>query len=271
MNVADLFVPMPPNAEETWDRLNTFVSAWWPVAGASEGTRSVELDRAEARLGVALPVAVRNAYCFFGRYPEITLGHVNLVKPDALAFRDEVLVLCVDDDEIRRWGVCRADLSRDDPPIVNQSFKAKHRGACEGVAAWVPAVERFSAYFAENALFLAADSAPYTNWMEQRGPVIVPDGLVQVSTGAPVSSISGTLLYGGDDVVVSVDGPSPLFNIGVAAPSEEAYQRALALFQGALWRQDPDTVHRSNYSQSLVNKAWLVGVLKASFKLKPKP
>ena len=97
----DAFVPFPSTAEESWARLHAFTAEWWRAPGVGEGVPSATLDRAEKRLRAALPSAVRNMYCFFGRYPEVTRGQINLVKPEDLAIQDDVLVPVLTGAELR--------------------------------------------------------------------------------------------------------------------------------------------------------------------------
>jgi hypothetical protein len=263
MNIAEMFVPMPRAPDEIWARLHAFTTEWWRAPGIRDGLHSSELDRAEKRLQLSLPSAIRNAYCFFGRYPELTRGQINFVSPEHLVLRDGVLILFLDEHAVARWGVRKADLSAADPPVVvHIGEDVPGKGLGRGLK-WEPAAERFTAFFAESALLQATESARYINWMESSGPVTLPDSLRRISTGAVVRAMREATLYGGDNVLVVVDSPPSLFAVGVAAPTEQVYKNTIELFPGATWRQHPESVYQPDYGDVVKDLEHVMKLLRA--------
>lgn len=86
-----------------WEFLRRFARAW----GLRDGGGDPE--RFAARLGVALPVALREAYAIGG-----------VLDPGALEVRDDVLVFHCADPMIAEamWGVPLDVVGRPDPPVV---------------------------------------------------------------------------------------------------------------------------------------------------------
>lgn len=263
MNLPAAFSPLP-SAGETWARLDAFVTHWWRAPGMKDGFPSAELDRASLRLNVALPSAVRNAYCFFGRYPEITRGDVTLLSPAELHFLDGVLVLCADEEQRVFWGVQKNELSREDPPVVMRSERERREGSNEPVPEWLSAASRFTAYFTENALFQAIESAPWGNSMEYTGDVHVPGELVKLSTDSWTRPHQESTLYGGDDVLVLIEGPPPEQIVYVAARTEELYARTLDFFPDGEWQRDQESAHRENYAELLESYADAMELLRSA-------
>jgi hypothetical protein len=263
MNLGDMFAPMPKAPDEVWTRLHELAVAWWRAPGIRDGVRSSELDRVEKRLRVTLPSAIRNAYCFFGRYPEFTRGQINLVKPEELTFRDGVLIFFTDEHAVARWGVRKADLSAADPPVIMHYGEEMHAAAPSSGLEWKLATERFTAFFTESALLQATESARYINWMENGGPVTMPERLRRITTGAAVRALRDATLYGGDDMLVVVDTPPSLFAVAVAAPTEAIYRDAIAMFPGAKWRQHGDSVHQPDYGDVLKDLDHVMKILRS--------
>jgi hypothetical protein len=267
MDPAELFVPMPECADDVWERLNAFVTAWWRAPGRKESVPSVELDEAERRLGIKLPIPVRNAYAFFGRYPEVTEGMIKWRQPADLRFDDDVLVLCEDDDDMGLWGIRRADLAVEDPPVV-ACFPALH-----GERRWATVTDRFSVYFIEHTLLQAVEeSSPYRNWAAS-GDAFVPSPEVRrIATSGAIRPVEEAL-YGGDDMLVLARDVPPNVVVYIAARTVEAYERANALLPGAAWRNAPDEVHiprYADYLESVKTTRALLRMLAKKGLLKPK-
>jgi hypothetical protein len=105
--------------------LKAFVAAWHPPLGKGDGVPVEELDAAEERLGVALPVALREWYQLAGRRADITATQNILLSPDQLSLEPtvpdgegRVLVFHVENQGVVRWGILLRDFDLPDPPVV---------------------------------------------------------------------------------------------------------------------------------------------------------
>jgi hypothetical protein len=79
--VADL-----DHRQSAWAFITDFAAGWLRPIGAHDGYSDDELDAAEARLGIRLPVAVREAYQMFGRRDDLTSVNGTLLGPSRLDY-----------------------------------------------------------------------------------------------------------------------------------------------------------------------------------------
>lgn len=120
--------PRAPWWEHLRELTDTFLDR--PL-GPGDGFTAEELDAAQARLGLVLPVALREAYALFGRRRELTAVQDRFLPPQDLRVEDEVLVYRVEAQGVFAWGVRLEDLATDDPPVVRLS-----RGTTPGSQPW---------------------------------------------------------------------------------------------------------------------------------------
>ncbi|MFJ5233803.1 SMI1/KNR4 family protein [Kitasatospora sp. NPDC088391] len=100
-------------------RLVADLAAFWGaplVPGA--GHTDAELDAAEARLGLRLPAALREAYALLGHRPDLTGNQDTLLPPAELHTDRGCLVYRVENQSCAYWGIPLDTLDRDDPPTV---------------------------------------------------------------------------------------------------------------------------------------------------------
>ncbi|WP_351229414.1 SMI1/KNR4 family protein [Streptomyces sp. NPDC002133] len=104
-----------------WQFIRDFTAHWTDEAlGDDDGWSEADLAAAEARLGLRLPAALREAYALLGKRHDLTSNHDALRAPaelyvdesgEALVFRDE-------NQGAARWGILLTDLAQDDPAVV---------------------------------------------------------------------------------------------------------------------------------------------------------
>jgi hypothetical protein len=80
------------------------------------------LTTAEARLGVKLPRALREYYRVTGSHPALNRTHNRLIEPARIGFvvgpaGEQFLVFYEENQEVVVWGIPRADLGLEDPPV----------------------------------------------------------------------------------------------------------------------------------------------------------
>jgi hypothetical protein len=222
---------------DAWDRLGVFVESWFGSSAEPEGVSEAELASAERRLGAALPAAVREAYLRFGLRQEITALWTLLIPPCELRMVHDVLVVWIYELMGIRWGIRRADFGIENPPVVvdPRADENPPRGA-----QWLETGERFVQFFVGRALMEAIDSSRYgtiadvdlnlehLRLIERSFPRLDFPGLL---------SHEDTHLYGGDDVLFRIEENATL---AIAAPSVEAYERAIDVLGDIAWDESGD-------------------------------
>lgn len=130
-----------------WALVRGFAAYWGEPLGPGDGFTDAELDAAEQRLGLRLPVALREAYRLFGRRADLTSSQDVLLTPAELYVLDGALVYRAENQGCAHWGVLLEDLGREDPPTVGRldlADKSRER--------WEPWEERFSTAAAAMAM-----------------------------------------------------------------------------------------------------------------------
>lgn len=124
-----------------WRFVRHFAAAWVEPLAAADGCGEDELAAAEARLGVRLPDALREAYALLGRRPDLTSHQDVLLTVDELYVDDhgEAVVFRHENQGCAWWGVLLADLDQPDPPVYVRADLADKRAA-----KWEPWTERVS-------------------------------------------------------------------------------------------------------------------------------
>jgi hypothetical protein len=100
-----------------WDFIRCFVRGWRTPILPGDGCDESEIARAEARLGLALPAAMREAYSLFGRRSDLTSRQDRLLSPDQLRVEDRALVYRVESQHVVEWAVPLSHTAEDDPPV----------------------------------------------------------------------------------------------------------------------------------------------------------
>lgn len=119
-DVAAELVPALADRTGAWRFVERFAAAWHVPLGPADGCDAAALDAAEVRLGVTLPVALREAYALFGHRTDLTSNQDVLLAPQDL-FLDpagRALVFRVEHHAVAFWGVRVDDLDDADPPVV---------------------------------------------------------------------------------------------------------------------------------------------------------
>ncbi|MCX4444979.1 SMI1/KNR4 family protein [Streptomyces sp. NBC_01789] len=135
---------------DAWAFIQGFAAHWAGAAvGSGDGWTEADLDAAEARLGLPLPPALREAYALFGRRRDLTSNHDVLLGPAELHVDDaeEALVFRHENQGAASWGILLDSLQDDDPAVfVRLDLADKSAERWEG---WL---ERLSLCFVEIVL-----------------------------------------------------------------------------------------------------------------------
>ena len=105
---------------ETWAFVHRFVAGWARPLAPGDGWAEADLVAAEQLLGVRLPGALRTVYGLLGLRPDLTRCQDDLLSPYQCHWDDtgEVLVFRAENQDCAHWGIRRAELGGDDPPVV---------------------------------------------------------------------------------------------------------------------------------------------------------
>ncbi|MFG3014221.1 SMI1/KNR4 family protein [Streptomyces cinerochromogenes] len=130
-----------------WTFIQDFAAHWVGAAlGSDDGWTEADLDAAEARLGLRLPTALREAYLLFGRRQDLTSNHDALLGPAQLYVdrAGEALVFRHENQGAASWGILLGSLQDDDPAVsvrLDLADKSAER--------WEDWLERLSLCFVE--------------------------------------------------------------------------------------------------------------------------
>jgi len=111
---------VPADRERAWQVIRSFVAAWRTPLGPDDGCAADTLDAAEQRLGLRLPVALREAHALLGRRSDLTSVQDQLYTPGQLRLdkAGTVLVYRVENQHCASWGIRLTELDQPDPPTV---------------------------------------------------------------------------------------------------------------------------------------------------------
>ncbi|MFD7732701.1 SMI1/KNR4 family protein [Kitasatospora phosalacinea] len=101
-----------------WRLIADLAAFWNAPLRPGDGRTDAELDAAEARLGLRLPAALREAHLLLGNRPDLTSNHDTLLPPAELYVDQDCLVHRVENQGCAYWGIPLAALGQDDPPTV---------------------------------------------------------------------------------------------------------------------------------------------------------
>jgi hypothetical protein len=221
-----------PDREAAWRFLRAFARDWsrLPLTD-DDGYPDAELDAAEARLGLKLPAALREAYRLLGRRKDLTDNQDQLLAPRDIDLDDDrgVLVFRVENQSCAYWGVRAGDLDQDDPPVVIRPDVVNPTAAH-----WTPWLGRVSVTFIEIALSEAlVASEDLTAWIDADGQEI-PEDLAETFLRLPIPQYPlgqeiGTRWHAHDEVLIREDAGVCL---QVRARTEQAMARFDAMDPG---------------------------------------
>jgi hypothetical protein len=228
----------PGDRAAAWRFATAFARDWSarPLA-PGDGVDESELQAAEARLGLRLPAALREAYLLLGRRADLTSRHDNLLAPDEIHLDDDrgVLVFRVENQSCAYWGVRVADLDQDDPPVL-----VRPDVAAPIAEHWEPWLGRVSLQFTEILLAeAAAGDDAYTDaiWetTEEHYAIIERVYLRLPLPAYPPAPDPGSRWYCGPDVLLRDDTDM----IQVRGRTVAALEAVRAAFPGADWLVGP--------------------------------
>ncbi|WP_431038494.1 SMI1/KNR4 family protein [Streptomyces sp. P6-2-1] len=130
-----------------WHFIEGFAAAWDVAREPGHGVPEAELRAAEARLGLRLPRALREAYLLIGRHAGLTGNHDRLLAPAEWYVEDGALVIRTENQGAASWGTPLADAAREDPPL-----RVRPDLADKAAEEWQPWLDPLSLAFVELVL-----------------------------------------------------------------------------------------------------------------------
>ncbi len=111
--------------KDRWSLLTDFVAEWHTPLQEGDGYSAAELDAAEQRLGLTLPLALREWYQLAGKRTDLfAIDPYDFTRPSDLSIEEDdghVLWLFSETQAIVSWGIRQQDLSQDDPPVYSEN------------------------------------------------------------------------------------------------------------------------------------------------------
>lgn len=182
----------------------------FPPIGKRDGLPEGELKASEARLGYALPSALRSMYRTAGRRHDLHDAWDRLIPPKNLRTVNHALVFYEEHDRLAAWGIRHDDLTTEDPPVL--------RASNEPPFDWVADHDTVSAFFFTELLWTHARSQPCIE-LEHRPAV---EGLEAIDLPGCHWDLGGCWRHGGL-IVIEREGR---FYVGATSEEELAKARA---------------------------------------------
>jgi hypothetical protein len=113
-----LLQAIPEGRNERWHLALDFIEYWIRPMSELDRVSTSRLDEAEDRLGLRLPIALREWYERLGCQGDLWSVQDTFHPPEELRVRGELLVFYVENQAVWYIGVGRHDLGVDDPPVT---------------------------------------------------------------------------------------------------------------------------------------------------------
>jgi hypothetical protein len=238
-----------------WQFIREFAASWLRPLSPADGVSDADLDAAQARLGVRLPAAVREAYRMFGRRDDLTDANGTLLSPARLDYdaTRRLLVFRAANQGLEYYAVSLADPADDDPPVlvsqpiadivehsgtlnladVRAALAAREAGidtdaqpADGGIAEenWARFLDRFSLACVDMVLWEALEAGPHADSRDlEEGEA---QSIVARLDELPFPRHETSRWYAGGDILVRVDEELWMVVLGRGHKALDAFRAA---------------------------------------------
>jgi hypothetical protein len=228
---------IPFDRTERWKWLQVVAAGWFPPLRPDDGVSAAVLDAAEVRLGVRLPLALREWYLLCGNRPDIWSRQDRFLTPQKLRLRNGMLVFYQENQGVVEWGISLGELGQEDPPVAVDVSDLETRPEEDACGGWVVQ----NATTSEFALQMLLGCVKFAAGLPFAGNGACPDGAIQLIEQAypqlplPDWHWPGfpTRFYGCADLLIEVDGPASHPWLWVAARKEAAFRGLLEVLEPA--------------------------------------
>ena len=91
----------------------------------ADGLKGKDVEKAEARLGIRLPAALKDFYLSVGAVPDLCSIHNIVFHPRDLIIEEGYLLFMDEYQSVVSWGIKRKDLSKADPAAWQRNNSAE--------------------------------------------------------------------------------------------------------------------------------------------------
>ena len=202
---------LPSTCEERFALLSRLIADWYDPVNDGDGFEDADFERSSTRLGLPIPAALRRWYQMSGRRKDVWSLQDILLPPEQWNIQRDALEFCVENQHVTSWGISRAQLLTEDPPVLvrdGNDWLAQSASVSEFVL-------HFFAYtikFSERASHINGYAPP-----DCRQHIISN----MPSLDFPIFVWTGTRLFGTDDLIVGIDESD---HVSASARSSESLQ-----------------------------------------------
>jgi uncharacterized protein (TIGR02996 family) len=224
-----LFQRLPERRVERWRLVEEFIDVWYGPLQPGDGYSEAELAGAEARLGLRLPVALREWYGLAGKRKEVWSNQDLLLTPDKLQIDEQrkALVVRAENQWCEQWAVRLSDLALEDPPIIELSEQAE---ASPTTTAFAIQVLVYEVKFTRKAIW-AGCTLEEEEVQKGIKPKLLGKGLRRCALPQRYWLATPLYIFEGPDLLVESHGR---FWIYTAARSEKAMEQLNKNLRGRL-------------------------------------
>ncbi|MEU9200243.1 hypothetical protein [Streptomyces sp. NPDC048332] len=232
----DLRVEIPAALTDpaaAWRFIERFAARLGAPVGPDDGFPESGLAAAEQRLGLRLPLAVRELYGRFGRRHDLLSGSRTLLPPEELEADDTALIWQVEAFWLYQVAVPLDRLAEADPPVLID-------GSSPAYDDWEPYADRFSAACVETVMSENSLCGDWGGWRRECLPsdtAVLDRSLTRVPPLiSPGGRDNADRWYAGADVLVHLDRSDERSESGwlyVRALTREAWDGFRTAFPGA--------------------------------------
>ncbi len=182
-----------PNSR--WTLVTRLINTWWPPLHEQDGVSGIELAHVEQRVQFPLPQALSEWYLRAGNRQDFIGNQDYLVPVDELTVVDDVLIFCIENQAVVRWGVRRRDTHVADPPVFMETYTS------EGQQVRIPHTSSVSAFLLEMVVLATTLSGKFVGYGPASDELLWR--VVQHYTAVPQNT-SKLLLFSDDDTLLVV-------------------------------------------------------------------
>jgi len=219
---------IPDGRSSRWDLASALISRWYGdvLQPANIDATIAAIAAVEARLGIALPTALREWYLRFGEFADVWNVQDRLIQPCELSIEGGQLVFYRENQGVVSWSIPTSQLSLPDPPV----FVSDPEGGSLNFEE-APSVSMFALQMlCLNAKFSYLKFARANGQGTEQAILAIERHLSRL----PFSDLHWppfpTRLYGNDDVVVEIDC---LYWIWITSRNADAFSTLVRLVQDA--------------------------------------
>ncbi|MCW3061397.1 MAG: hypothetical protein JWQ02_3218 [Capsulimonas sp.] len=223
MHFGQIFAQHIQSDEDRWTVIQDFIDHWYSSSFYDQGNSDLEIDQAEARLGLKLPKALRTLYARLGTSLDQLAPENSFSSLETLKLVDELLIMRHEAQWVFVWGIQISDLLLEDPPVYLTEYNNAHLSR-----------ERFlqnsktSEFILQAMIQEALFSSRYCANSDTDHDVIQEVSENFIDLGLPIWRWPEhpTMLYGGENSIIQTDGDQWIW---AASQTKDGFNECLAL------------------------------------------